>query len=115
MRLLARGLTLFAGLLILAAFASLKNWIPRPFLGSILLLLCAVFISAIWAGLRHRQQVLAAREKAGGGVMIVAIAAQLGRQDDATLERIRAKGGPAGEAASMILTERKNRAARPGD
>jgi hypothetical protein len=112
MRLISRALLVVAGLLALAAFASLKNWIPRDLLGSILMLLGAVFISTVWAGLRHRHQVLADREKASGGIMIVAIAAQLGRQDDATLERIRAQGGPAGEAASMILTERKNRAAR---
>lgn len=113
MRLLTRALTLFAGLLTLAAFASLKNWIPRDLLGSILLLLSAVFASAIWSGIRARQQLLADREKASGGVMIVAIAAQLGRQDDATLERIQSRGGPAGEAATMILSERKKRGLRP--
>lgn len=112
MRLITRALTLFAGLLLLAAFASVKNWIPKELLGSILMLLAATIISAIWSGLRHRQQVLADREKASGGLMIVAMAAQLGRQDDAKLEQIRAKGGPAGEAAAMILTERKARAAR---
>lgn len=112
MRTLSRVLVLFAGLLVLAAFASLKNWLPRELLGTILLMLTAVMASAVWSGLRHRQEILAEREKASGGVMIVAIAAQLGRQDDETLERIRARGGPAGEAAAMILTERKNRAAR---
>lgn len=96
----------------LAAFASIKQWLPREMLGSLLLLLSAVFASAIWTGLHARREALAAREKASGGIMIVAIAAQLGRQDDATLERIQSKGGPAGEAAKMILTERKARAAR---
>jgi hypothetical protein len=38
--------------------------------------------------------------------MIVVIAAQLGKQNDATLERVAAKGGPAGEAARMILKGR---------
>lgn len=112
MRTLSRVLTLCAGLLVLAAFASLKNWIPRELLGSILFMFIAMMMSAVWSGLRHRQEILAEREKASGGVMIVAIAAQLGRQDDETLERIRAKGGPAGEAAAMILRERKQRAGR---
>lgn len=115
MRLLSRTLLLFAGLLAFAAYAALKGWLPQDTLGGILLLMVAVFMGAIWSGLRHRQEVLADREKASGGVMIVAIAAQLGRQDDATLERIQARGGPAGEAARMILTERKARAARPGE
>jgi hypothetical protein len=112
MRLITRGLTLFAGLLMLAAFASVKTWIPKELLGSLLRLLAAVVIAAIWSGLRHRQQILADRERASGGLMIVAIAAQLGRQDDATLEQIRAKGGPAGDAARLILAERKARASR---
>ena len=112
MRLLSRTLLVFAGMLAVAAFASLKNWLPRELLGSILMLLAAIFVSAIWAGLRHRQELLAQREQASGGVMIVAIAAQLGRQDDATLERIQSQGGPAGEAAGLILGERKARAAR---
>lgn len=34
------------------------------------------------------------------------LVAQLGRQDDATLERIARTGGPAGEAATMILQGR---------
>lgn len=114
MRAITRVLTLFAGLLLLAAFASVKNWIPKELLGSILLMLSAAIISAFWSGIRHRQQVLADREKASGGLMIVAIAAQLGKQDDATLEQIQSRGGPAGDAARMILTERKARANRTG-
>jgi hypothetical protein len=41
--------------------------------------------------------------------MIIAITAQLGKQDDATLSRIAAQSGPAGEAARMLMTERRKR------
>ena len=88
---------------ILAAF---KGWIipelGAPFIG--LFVACA--LTTVWFGARTHRKALEDREKESGRAMIVAIAAQLGRQDDAALERIKAKGGPAGEAAGMILTGR---------
>jgi hypothetical protein len=113
LRVLTRTLSFFAGLLVLAGFASVKGWIPRETGGSILLMLVAVGLAAGWSGLRTRRQALADRDKESGNAIFLAIAAQLGQQDDATLERIQAKGGPAGEAAKLILTERRARASRP--
>jgi hypothetical protein len=114
LRVLTRTFSFFAGLLALAVFAAAKGWLPKELTGAILLLLTAVLIAAAWSGLRTRRQALADRDKESGNAIFLAIAAQLGRQDDATLERIEAKGGPAGEAAKMILTERRARAARAG-
>jgi len=49
------------------------------------------------------------REREGYGAMLVMIAAQLKDQDDTVLERIVAKGGPAGEAAEMVLRGRREK------
>jgi hypothetical protein len=46
--------------------------------------------------------------------MIVVIAAQLARQDDAALEGIAARGGPAAEAAMLILAGRRKAALSGG-
>lgn len=101
---------LVSGGLLLATFAAFKGWLPSA-LGPVFLpLFVASAITAAWIGLRTHKRALADREKESGRAMIVAIAAQLGRQDDAALERIRAKGGPAGEAAGLILQGRAEKA-----
>jgi peptidoglycan/LPS O-acetylase OafA/YrhL len=112
LRVLTRTLSFLAGFLALAAFAAAKGWLPKELTDALLLVLFAVILAAAWSGLRTRQRALADRAKESGTAIFLAISAQLGRQDDATLERIQSKGGPAGEAAKMILSERKNRAAR---
>lgn len=68
----------------------------------------AVALSA-WFGVRARQQALRDQEIAARRSMLVMLTAQLGHQDDATLARIVQKGGPAGEAASLILKGRRER------
>jgi O-antigen/teichoic acid export membrane protein len=114
LRVLTRTFSFFAGLLALASLAAAKGWLPKELTGSLLLLLLAVLIAAAWSGLRAHRQALADRDRESGNAIFLAIAAQLGSQDDATLARIQSKGGPAGEAAKMILTERRARAARTG-
>jgi len=69
----------------------------------------AALFGALWFGIAARRQALADREKEMGGLLIVTIAAQLGKQDDPTLERIAARGGPAGDAAAWILEGRRTR------
>jgi hypothetical protein len=92
--------------------AAFKGWLP-PALGPVFLpLSLASAITAAWFGQQTHKRALADREKASGGAIIVAIAAQLGRQDDAALERIQAKGGPAGEAAALILQGRAEKQRR---
>jgi hypothetical protein len=93
-------------------FGSARGWVPRetaPLLLGAFVLACA---AAIWLGLKSHRQALADRDRVGRLSLIVTIAAQLGKQDDATLSRIAGKSGPAGEAARMILTERRNRQTR---
>jgi hypothetical protein len=106
-----RILLVVAVLLLGGALAALKHWIPvelgPPFVG----LFAAAALSTIWIGTKAHQRALEDREKEGGRFMIVAIAAQLSKQDDEALERIKAKGGPAGEAAGMILMGRAEKRA----
>ncbi len=113
-RVLTRLLSACIVLLVLILFAAAKRWIAHD-LGSLALgLLPLALLAAGWAGLKSRAQALADRDMESGRAMIVAIAAQLGRQDDDTLAAIAQKGGPAGEAARMILHGREARARREG-
>ena len=57
-------------------------------------------------GLKMHRQALADREMVARRAMIVMLAATLGEQDDTALERITVQGGPAGEAAALILEGR---------
>jgi hypothetical protein len=98
------------GLSLVAAYAAAKGWLPAPIGAAALPLFLGAGIIALWLGLKAQRRALADRDKQSGSAMIVAIAAQLGKQDDATLEQIRAKGGPAGEAASLILGGRRAKA-----
>jgi hypothetical protein len=87
----------------------------RGMVGSALVLLGALLllggaVGATWMGLKGHSQVRQDRERASGQFMIVSIAAQLGKQDDATLQKIAGKGGPAGEAARLLLAGREQKA-----
>ena len=108
-RLITRLLSVLVVLLIVVLFASARNWISGE-LGSLaMFLLPLTILAACWSGLTTRARTLADREMESGRAMIVAIAAWLGRQDDATLEQIARSGGPAAESARMILQGRKRR------
>lgn len=61
-------------------------------------------------GLKMHRQALADREMAARRSMTVMLSATLGKQDDSALERIKARGGPAGEAAALILEGRQAKA-----
>ncbi len=61
-------------------------------------------------GIKMHRQALADRELAARRAMIVMLAATLGKQDDSALERIKTQGGPAGEAAALILEGRQAKA-----
>jgi hypothetical protein len=95
-------------------WASVRGALPRELGISAVPLALGCFIAAAWMGWRGHQQALADRERAGHTAMILAIASQLGRQDDAALERMAAKGGPAGEAATWILAGRAEKRAKGG-
>jgi hypothetical protein len=105
------------GISVLAVFmsiASLRGMIS-PLLGRLAAVaaVSGIFYS-IWLGLKSHRQALADREKESRRVMIVMLAAQLGKYDDAKLEELAAKRGPAGEAAKWILQGRREKRAKPG-
>jgi hypothetical protein len=62
---------------------------------------------AILLGYLSRKAAIQGRELASATTMLVLMAGMLKDEDDATLERIAARGGPAGNAASMILQRRR--------
>lgn len=95
------------------AFAGVRGWIARDSIPWSLSLSAGSLLGAVYVGLKAHQQALVDRERTSRQAMIISIAAQLGKQDQATLERIAGKGGPAGEAARMIMAGRgsKTRAA----
>jgi hypothetical protein len=66
-------------------------------------------LSAILLAYKSRKAALEDRTRNAATSMLVLMAGMLKEEDDETLERIAAKGGPAGDAARMLLEQRKNR------
>jgi hypothetical protein len=64
-------------------------------------------VCAILLGYQSRKAVLADRSRDAATSMLVMMAGMLKEEDDSTLERIAAKGGPAADAASLILQRRR--------
>ncbi|MDX2121323.1 MAG: hypothetical protein SF070_09755 [Gemmatimonadota bacterium] len=87
--------------------AAIKGVLPRETLGSLFLIFLALMAGVTLLGLKARRQAVADRERESRSAMIILLAAQLGRQPDDTLARIASKGGPAGEAAAMVLAGRR--------
>jgi hypothetical protein len=106
-------LVAIAGAIALAvAFAGVKGWVPSS-LGLVsagLFIVCLLLVAVI--GWQRHRQTLADREATARGQMIVMIAARLKMQDDQALEAMVARGGPAGEAAKLVLEGRAERARR---
>jgi len=64
-------------------------------------------------GLRAHRRALADQATSSERTMIVLLAAQLGNKDDETLETITRRGGPAADAAALILQGRRERRDSP--
>ena len=62
---------------------------------------------AILFGYRSRRVMLEDRERGSATTMLVMMAGMLKDQDDTALERIARAGGPAGEAAALLLERRR--------
>ena len=92
---------------IFAAFLGARRVIPLPLgiAGGFSFLVCALLGALV--GLQARRQTLLQRERDNHSAMLVILANQLRVQDDALLQRIAGKGGPAGEAAEMVLQGRR--------
>jgi len=63
-------------------------------------------VLAGWVGIRGARQTARDRAAEGRNAAQVMLVAELGRHDDATLERITRSSGPAADAARMILQGR---------
>lgn len=112
MRSATRVVGILAVVMLVGAFAAFKGWIAPALGGPFVGLFLAAALTTVWFGAKAHKRALEDRDKESGRAMIVAIAAQLGRQDDAALERIKASGGPAGEAAGLILMGRAEKLKR---
>ncbi len=108
LRLLTWGCLLLAGLALGLLVAGTKGWVPRETTGSTTTMFVGLLLAATWTGLRAQRQAVADRERESERAMVIVLAAQLGQQDDNTLARMVANGGPAGEAAAGILAGRRN-------
>ena len=73
----------------------------------------ATTVLAFFFGLRAHHRALTDREITSERTMIVLLAAELGNKDDETLESIARRGGPAADAAALILKGRRERRDSP--
>ena len=103
---------LLAGVAIIAfavGYAGFRGAVPR--LAGIIGLSVGIATAmvAFFFGLRAHGRALADQEISSQRTMIVLLTAELGNKDDETLESISRRGGPAGDAARLILEGRRER------
>ena len=91
------------------SYAGVRGAVPRVLGLTGLGLGIACACVAVVFGLRAHRQALADQEISARRSMIVLLAAQLGTKDDDALAGIARRGGPAAEAASLILQGRRQR------
>ena len=108
-RTLTRGLLVLTLVLGIAAIAALRGALPRELAIPALYFVLATALAAAWCGWKGHRIALEQRERASRSGMIVLLAAQLARQDDVVLETMVKRGGPAAEAAAMVLAGRAPR------
>ncbi len=65
-------------------------------------------LAAVVMGYQSRRLALEERQRSATSSMLVIMAGMLKDEDQASLERIAAQGGPAGTAASLILENRRS-------
>ncbi|MEO8030514.1 MAG: hypothetical protein ABI765_06680 [Gemmatimonadota bacterium] len=106
-----------AGMWLLFALGLLNLWVAlqsaRSGSKSGGLTALAIFFLCIaaggWLGLLRARQFRRAREQQSRGDAILLLVTELKRHDEATLDRIARQGGPAGEAAVMVLQGRQEK------
>ena len=89
--------------------AGIRGAVPRLAGLAGLSLGVAATVVASFFGLRAHRRALIDQEVSSRRSMIVLLAAELGSKDDQTLESIAGRGGPAAEAATLILKGRRER------
>jgi hypothetical protein len=114
-RALVRLAGVAAALSLVLAVAGFRQVVPRELALLGLALFVAFLVLIALLAWETRRQVLAQREAAERGQMIVILAAKLKDEATPTLERMVRQGGQAGEAAGLILQGRAERQRRnPG-
>jgi len=76
-------------------------------LGLVIFFLCMAL--GAWFGLAGASRVREERDRQNRNDMIILMATELRRHDDETLKRILRQGGPAGEAAGLLLKGRREK------
>lgn len=102
--LLGLGLPLLA-----LAAAGLKGLVPAAVGALGITGFFACILTALLFGLQARRISMEDRARNAAGSMLVMVAGMLNKEDDTTLERIAASGGPAGEAAVLLLQNRQRK------
>jgi len=105
-RTFTRGLLILTLVLGIAAMAALRGALPRELAIPALYFVLATALAAAWCGWKGHRIAIEQRERASRSGMVVLIAAQLARQEDVVLEAMVKRGGPAAEAAAMVLAGR---------
>ncbi len=106
-----------AGMWLLFALGLLNLWVAlqtaRSGSKSGGLTALAIFFFCIaaggWLGLLRARQFRRTREQQSRGDAILLLVTELTRHDEATLDRIARQGGPAGEAALIVLEGRRDK------
>jgi hypothetical protein len=98
---------------LVGAFAGARGWAPTPVgvAGGLVGAVSGVLTGVL--GWRGHRQALAGREKQNRMGMILMVAGQLAKHDDAMLEQVARKGGLAGDAARLILKGRQEKRGQP--
>jgi hypothetical protein len=103
------GMACVALVALAVSVAAFRDRLPES-LGMVGLAVFVISLAMIVAiGWETRRDMLAARETAARGQMIVMLAAKLRDEDAAKLQEMARRGGPAGEAAALILKGRAER------
>jgi len=115
-RVLVRLAAVAAALSLALAVAGFRHVVPEEFALLGLALFVAFLVLIALLAWETRRTILAQRDAAERGQMIVIMAARLKDEEAATLEEMVRRGGQAGEAAALILqgrAERRRRNAEP--
>lgn len=114
-RALVRLAGVAAVLSLVVAIAGFRRVLPEDFAFLGLALFVAFLVLIALFAWRTRRHILAQRDEVERGQMTVILAARLRDEDPGTLEEMSRRGGPAGEAAALILQGRAERQRRnPG-
>lgn len=91
---------------LLGAITGAHNRASGAGASALLIFFCLIALGGV-AGWMRARRLGAGRDQQSRSDAILLLVAELNRQNDETLERIARQGGPAGEAAQMVMQGRK--------